>query len=78
MEQPPNSSGNDERNVTATPIVPAWFVLATAGLVMLLFAISYTVDMLSASYSVPAPIYGLVTMVVAAVLGSEAVKGMRK
>lgn len=53
-------------------------MLGTAALVMTLFAVSYLIDIFSTSYEVPAAVYGLVTIVVGSVVGSEAVKGLKR
>lgn len=62
----------------STQAIPPWFMLGTAGVVLTLFAVSYVVDMFSANYEVPPGVYGLVTIVVGSIVGSEAVKGIRK
>lgn len=59
-------------------LIPPWFMLGTSALVMTLFAVSYLIDIFSTSYEVPAGVYGLVTIVVGSVVGSEAVKGLKR
>lgn len=57
---------------------PSWFRLTVASVMLGLFSVSYIRDMMSVDYEVPAPTYGLVLLIVGAIFGTEAVKGMRR
>ena len=60
------------------PMVPLWFKLGVATVLLLLFAGSYLFDLFNAEYEVPAAMYPVVLLVVGFIYGTEAVKGMAR
>ncbi len=78
-----NSSGSDTVEpvlpiAPTSPLFPQWFTLTVASVLLTLFVASYVVDMFSMKYEVPAPVYGIVIVIVTGIFGSEAVKGLKK
>lgn len=59
-------------------LFPTWFRLAFATVLLILFSISYVVDILSEKYQVPGAFYPIMAIIVGAMYGSEALKGMKR
>jgi hypothetical protein len=68
----------ERQHIAHREAFPSWFRLTVASVLLALFSISYIKDMTDIHYEVPAPTYGLVLLIVGAIFGTEAVKGMRR
>lgn len=61
-----------------TGVVPLWFKLTVAMILLTLFSVSFLWDMVSDEYEVPAAMYPVVLFPIGYIFGSEAVKGMAR